>query len=69
MKLCIVCAYPLTPVLRGVWRTCGSLWGLRTSLLLTAIQRHEISVDKNCYGVSAQVIAPGVLVFGQIFAA
>ncbi len=69
MKLCIACAYPLTPVLRGVWRTCGSLRGVRTSLLLTAIQRQEIGVDKNCYGVSAQVIASGVLVFGQIFAA
>lgn len=41
--------------------------GFRTSLLLTAIQRRQIHVDKNLYGVSAQVIAPGVLVFGHIF--
>jgi hypothetical protein len=26
-------------------------------------------VDKNLYGVSPQVTAPGVLAFGQIFAA
>lgn len=69
MKLWIVCAYPSTPVLRGVWTTCGSMRGIATSLLLTAIQRREYRVDKNLYGVSAQVIASGVLVFSEIFAA
>src|ERR1700712_2068519 len=67
MKLCIVCAYPSAQVLKGLWRTCGSLRGVATSLLLTAIQRDEFRVDKNLYGVSAQVIGSGVLVFGDIF--
>ena len=67
MKLCIECAYPSTQVLKGLWRTCGSLRGVATSLLLTAIQRHGFRVDKNLYGVSAQVIGSGVLVFGHIF--
>ena len=69
MKLCMVCAYPSTPVLSGVWRTCGLMQRAGTSLQIPAIQRHEIRVDKNLYGVSGQVTAPGVLAFGQIFAA
>jgi len=36
---------------------------------LSAIQRGKFSVDKNLYGVSGQVTAPGVLAFGHIFAA
>jgi hypothetical protein len=67
VKLCIVCAYPSAQVLKGLWRTCGSLRGVATSLLLTAIQRDGFGVDKNLYGVSAQVIGSGVLVFGDIF--
>jgi hypothetical protein len=43
--------------------------GKTTSLLLTAIQRPRCRVDNNLFGVSAQVIAPGVLVFQQIFGA
>lgn len=69
MKLCIVCAYPSTPVLSGVWRTCGSMRRASTSPLIRAIQRHKVGVDKNLYGVSGQVTAPGVLVFSQIFGA
>ena len=69
MKLCMVCAYPSTPVLNGVWRTCGLIQGGWTSVQIPAIQRHEFCVDKNLYGVSWQVTAPGVLPFGQIFAA
>jgi len=68
MKLWIECAYRWTPVLNGVWRTCGSKRSFCLSVLLTAIQRRRIYVDKNLYGVSAQVIAPGVLVFRQILA-
>jgi hypothetical protein len=69
MKLCIACAYPLTPVLSGVWRTCGLIGGVLTSLLLKAIQRETIGVDNNLSGVSGQVTASGVLAFSQIFAA
>jgi hypothetical protein len=69
MKLCIVCAYPSTPVLSGVWRTCGLIRGVLTSLQLKAIQRETIGVDKNLSGVSGQVTASGVLAFSQIFAA
>jgi hypothetical protein len=69
MELCIVCAYPSTLVLRGVWRTCGLIRGVLTSLQLKAIQREIIGVDKNLSGVSGQVTASGVLAFGQIFAA
>ena len=50
-----------------MWRTCGSMRGTGTSLLLTAIQRCRNRVDKNLFGVSGQVTAPGVLVFGRIF--
>lgn len=69
MELCIVCAYPSTPVLSGVWRTCGLMQRARTSLQIPAIQRHEIRVDKNLYGVSGQVTAPGVLAFHRVFPA
>jgi hypothetical protein len=68
IDLWMVCAYPSTPVLSGLWRTCGLMRGLWTSLQMTAIQRHGIHVDKNLFGVSAQVTAPGVLAFGHIFA-
>ncbi len=67
MKLCIACAYPSTPVLNGLWRTCGLIRGVTTSVLLTAIQRESNYVDNNLPGVSGKVTAPGVLVFGQIF--
>ena len=40
-----------------------------TSVQIRAIQRHKFGVDKNLYGVSGQVTAPGVLVFSQIFGA
>jgi hypothetical protein len=69
MKLCIVCAYPSTPVLSGVWRTCGSIRGVLASLQMKAIQRETFGVDNNLFGVSGQVTAPGVLAFSQIFAA
>jgi hypothetical protein len=69
MKLCIVCAYPSTPVLNGVWKTCGLIRGVATSLQIRVVQRHPFGVDNNLFGVSAQVTAPGVLAFGQIFAA
>lgn len=69
MNLCMACAYPATPVLNGVWKTCGSIRGVMASLQIRAIQRDACSVDKNLYGVSPQVTAPGVLAFGQIFAA
>lgn len=69
MKLCMVCAYPSTPVLSGVWKTCGLMQRARTSAQIPAIQRHEIRVDKNLYGVSGQVTVPGVLAFRHIFAA
>lgn len=69
MKLCIVCAYPSTPVLSGVCRTCGLMQRARTSVQIPAIERHEIRVDKNLYGVSGQVTAPGVLAFGGVFPA
>src|SRR6478752_5009103 len=69
MKLCIVCAYPSTPVLSGVWRTCGLMQRARTSVQIPAIQRHGIRVDKNLYGVSGQVTAPGVLAFHRVFPA
>lgn len=36
---------------------------------IPAIQRHGISVDKNLYGVSGEVTAPGVLAFRRVFAA
>ena len=69
MKLCIVCAYPSTPVLSGVWRTCGLMHGVGTSVQIPAIQRHGFRVDKNLYGVSGQVTAPGVLAFLRVFPA
>jgi hypothetical protein len=69
MKLCIACAYPSTPVLSGLWRTCGSIHGVAISAQLSVIQRGVFCVDKNLYGVSAQVTAPGVLAFGQILTA
>ncbi|SOJ52534.1 hypothetical protein MSIMFB_00050 [Mycobacterium simulans] len=69
MKLCIVCAYPSTPVLSGVWRTCGLMRSVTTSLLLIVVQREKFDVDKNLFGVSGQVTAPGVLVFPEIFLA
>jgi hypothetical protein len=34
---------------------------------IPAIQRPKFGVDKNLYGVSGQVTAPGVLAFGHIF--
>ena len=69
MKLCIVCAYPSTPVLSGVWRTCGLIRGALTSLQIRVVQRPAFGVDKNLFGVSGQVTASGVLAFSQIFAA
>lgn len=51
---------------RGV-ETCGSIRPVTTSLLLTAIQRDAVCVDKNLFGVSSQVTAPGVLAFRHIF--
>ncbi len=69
MKLCMVCAYPSTPVLTRVWRTCGSIADLMTSVQIKPIQRQTFRVDKNLFGVSGQVTAPGVLAFSQIFAA
>ncbi len=68
MELCIVCAYPSTPVLSGVWRTCGLIRGVLTSLQIRVVQREAFGVDKNLFGVSGQVTASGVLAFGQIFA-
>ena len=69
MKLCIACAYPSTPVLSGVWRTCGLIRGVATSAQLSVIQSGAFCVDKNLFGVSAQVTAPGVLAFGEILTA
>jgi hypothetical protein len=69
ITLCIVCAYPSTPVLSGLWRTCGLIRDAATSLLIRAVQRIVFRVDRNLFGVSAQVTAPGVLAFGHIFAA
>jgi hypothetical protein len=43
------------------------MWGGSRSLQLKAIQRDMFCVDKNLFGVSGQVTAPGVLVFGRIF--
>jgi hypothetical protein len=40
-----------------------------TSLQIKAIQRDKFGVDKNLYGVSGQVTAPGVLVFAKILPA
>jgi hypothetical protein len=69
MKLCIACAYLWTAVLSGLWRTCGSMRSGTTSLLIRTVQRDTYGVDNNLFGVSVQVTASGVLVFGQIFAA
>jgi hypothetical protein len=68
ITLCIVCAYPSTPVLSGVWRTCGLIPGILTSLQIRAVQHRTIGVDKNLFGVSSQVTASGVLAFSHIFA-
>jgi len=56
-------------VLSGVWRTCGLIRDTATSLLIKAVQLASFGVDKNLYGVSAQVTASGVLAFGHVFAA
>ena len=69
MKLCIVCAYPSTPVLSGVWKTCGSIRGALTSPQMKAVPRQTFGVDNNLFGVSGQVTASGVLAFSQIFVA
>jgi hypothetical protein len=69
MKLCMVCAYPSTPVLNGVWRTCGLIPSTSASPLMDASPRRTFGVENNLFGVSGQVTAPGVLAFGQIFAA
>lgn len=53
-----------------VERGVENLWintARTTSLLLTAIQRDAVCVDKNLFGVSSQVTAPGVLAFRHIF--
>lgn len=53
-----------------VERGVENLWintAVTTSLLLTAIQRDAVCVDKNLFGVSSQVTAPGVLAFRHIF--
>src|SRR3979490_228193 len=68
IRLCIVCAYPSTPVLSGLWRTCGLKRGAATSLQIRVVHDQWIRVEKNLSGVSAQVTAPGVLAFGHIFA-
>jgi hypothetical protein len=68
MKLCIVCAYPSTPVLNGVWKTCGSIRGVITSMQINALTRGAFGVDRNLFGVSGQVTVSGVLAFSQIFA-
>jgi hypothetical protein len=36
---------------------------------MKAVQRTIFGVDKNLYGVSGQVTAPGVLAFANVFAA
>jgi hypothetical protein len=69
MNLCMACAYPSTPVLNGLCRTCGLVRAAGTSLQINAIQRDTIDVDNNLYGVSPQVTDSGVLVFEGIFAA
>ena len=69
MKLCMVCAYPSTPVLNGVWRTCGLIRSALTSPQMDASPRRTFGVENNLFGVSGQVTAPGVLAFSQIFAA
>src|SRR6516165_1322501 len=69
ITLCIVCAYPSTPVLSGLWRTCGLIRNTASSLLIRAVDTAAFGVDKNLSGVSGQVTAPGVLSFGGIFAA
>jgi hypothetical protein len=69
MKLCIVCAYPSTPVLSRVWRTCGLIRGALTSQLMKAVPRRTFGVENNLFGVSGQVTESGVLVFNQIFVA
>jgi hypothetical protein len=55
-------------VLSGVWRTCGLILSVLTSLQISAVQHHTIGVDKNLFGVSPQVTVSGVLAFGHIFA-
>lgn len=53
-----------------VERGVENLWintAVTTSLLLTAIQRDAVCVDKNLFGVSSQVTAPGMLAFRHIF--
>jgi hypothetical protein len=52
-----------------VWRTCGLIRGVATSLQISVVQQRTFGVEKNLFGVSSQVTAPGVLAFGQIFAA
>src|SRR5215475_3229453 len=69
IELCIACAYPSTPVLSGLCRTCGSIRGAATSLLIRAVQHCTFGVDNNLFGVSGQVTAPGVLAFSHIFGA
>ncbi len=69
MKLWMECAYPSTLVLNGVWRTCGSIQGVFTSMQINALTRSDFCVEKNLFGVSGQVTAPGVLAFSQVFAA
>jgi hypothetical protein len=36
---------------------------------INALTRSDFGVEKNLFGVSGQVTAPGVLAFSQIFAA
>jgi hypothetical protein len=36
---------------------------------INALTRGDFGVEKNLFGVSGQVTAPGVLAFGQIFGA
>ena len=68
ITLCIVCAYPSTPVLSGVWRTCGLIRRALTSLQISVVQHRTFGVDNNLFGVSSQVTASGVLAFSHIFA-
>jgi hypothetical protein len=54
-------------VLSGVWRTCGLIPGILTSLQISVVQHRPIGVDKNLFGVSSQVTVSGVLAFSHIF--
>jgi len=69
MKLWSACAYATTPVLSGLWKTCGLVPGVPPSLQINAVHSGIFGVEKNLFGVSREVTVPGVLAFGHIFAA